>query len=68
MSCMTITELDAGGHPVTSRQLPGMTAGIGVPAAWPIAANGDELPGGWRVVPELAAGGLWSSAADLAHL
>ena len=32
------------------------------------AANGDELPGGWRVVPELAAGGLWSSATDLAHL
>ena len=32
------------------------------------AANGNELPGGWRVVPELAAGGLWSSATDLAHL
>jgi CubicO group peptidase (beta-lactamase class C family) len=32
------------------------------------AANGNELPGGWRVVPELAAGGLWSSATDLANL
>ena len=32
------------------------------------AANGEELPGGWRVVPELAAGGLWSSAMDLARL
>jgi len=31
-------------------------------------ADGRELPGGWRVVPELAAGGLWSSATDLAHL
>ena len=31
-------------------------------------ANGNELPGGWRVVPELAAGGLWSSAMDLARL
>ena len=31
-------------------------------------ANGNALPGGWRIVPELAAGGLWSSATDLAHL
>jgi CubicO group peptidase (beta-lactamase class C family) len=31
-------------------------------------ASGKELPGGWRVVPELAAGGLWSSATDLANL
>ena len=31
-------------------------------------ANGNELPGGWRVVPELAAGGLWTSAMDFARL
>jgi CubicO group peptidase (beta-lactamase class C family) len=31
-------------------------------------ADGKELRGGWRVIPELAAGGLWSSAGDLANL
>jgi len=31
-------------------------------------ADGRELAGGWRVIPELAAGGLWSSARDLANL
>jgi CubicO group peptidase (beta-lactamase class C family) len=31
-------------------------------------ADGRELPGGWRVVPELAAGGLWSTPTDLAKL
>jgi CubicO group peptidase (beta-lactamase class C family) len=30
--------------------------------------DGRELPGGWRVVPELAAGGLWSIPTDLAKL
>jgi CubicO group peptidase (beta-lactamase class C family) len=30
--------------------------------------DGRELPGGWRVVPELAAGGLWSTPDDLARL
>jgi CubicO group peptidase (beta-lactamase class C family) len=45
--------------------LPGEFAGR---AATGHTANGDELPGDWRVVPELAAGGLWSAATDLAHL
>lgn len=31
-------------------------------------ADGTELPGRWRVVPELAAGGLWSTPTDLAKL
>ena len=31
-------------------------------------ANGTELPGAWRVMPELAAGGLWSTPTDLAKL
>ncbi len=30
--------------------------------------DGREVPGGWRVVPELAAGGLWSTPEDLAKL
>jgi CubicO group peptidase (beta-lactamase class C family) len=31
-------------------------------------ADGKQLAGGWRIIPELAAGGLWSSATDLANL
>jgi CubicO group peptidase (beta-lactamase class C family) len=31
-------------------------------------ADGRELEGGWRIVPELAAGGMWSTASDLARL
>jgi CubicO group peptidase (beta-lactamase class C family) len=31
-------------------------------------ADGAELPGRWRVIPELAAGGLWTNASDLAKL
>ena len=30
--------------------------------------DGKELPGRWRIVPEHAAGGLWSTPADLASL
>jgi len=31
-------------------------------------ADGRTLPGGWRVMPELAAAGLWSTPGDLAKL
>jgi len=30
--------------------------------------NGDVVPGGWYVNPEMAAGGLWSTPSDLARL
>ncbi|GAC1500244.1 MAG: hypothetical protein NVS1B6_06450 [Steroidobacteraceae bacterium] len=28
---------------------------------------GKAVPGGWRIYPEMAAAGLWTTAADLAH-
>ncbi len=31
-------------------------------------SEGKKLPGGWRVMPELAAGGLWSTPSDMARL
>jgi CubicO group peptidase (beta-lactamase class C family) len=31
-------------------------------------ASGVEVPGGWRVMPEEAAAGLWSTPSDLARL
>lgn len=31
-------------------------------------SDGKELPGGWRLMPELAAAGLWSTSEDLARL
>lgn len=41
---------------------------IGEPVARGHDADGQQLPGGWREVPELAAGGLWSTPTDLARL
>jgi CubicO group peptidase (beta-lactamase class C family) len=35
-------------------------------AATGYRSNGDELPEGWRVYPELGAAGLWASSDDLA--
>jgi CubicO group peptidase (beta-lactamase class C family) len=42
------------------------------PAAEPMAtghlSSGAAVPGGWRLMPEMAAGGLWSTPTDLARL
>jgi CubicO group peptidase (beta-lactamase class C family) len=46
-----------------------LPAALAARAATGHRADGAELPGGgWRVMPELAAGGLWSTPADLARL
>jgi CubicO group peptidase (beta-lactamase class C family) len=41
---------------------------LGSEAAVGHYADGRALPGGWRIMPELAAGGLWSTPGDLANL
>lgn len=33
-----------------------------------VGPDGSAMPGGWRINPELAAGGLWSTPSDLARL
>jgi CubicO group peptidase (beta-lactamase class C family) len=45
-----------------------LAAGLTGRAARGHYQDGSALPGGWRVVPELAAGGLWSTPTDLAQL
>jgi len=40
----------------------------GQPMATGHLSSGAELPGGWRAMPEMAAGGLWSTPTDLARL
>ncbi len=43
---------------------PGMAAAAALGHPW----NGQPLPGGWRVHPEMAAAGLWTTARDLGLL
>jgi CubicO group peptidase (beta-lactamase class C family) len=50
---------------VFAQPLPPSLAARAATGHW---ADGAELPGGWRVLPELAAAGLWSTPADLARL
>ena len=48
-----------------TQPLPDQLAGDAAPGHY---ADGRELPGGWREMPGRAAGGLWSTPADLAKL
>ncbi len=53
---------------IDSRFAQPLPASLAVAAARGHRGDGAELPGGWRVMPGLAAAGLWSTAADLARL
>ena len=59
--------LEAAGmrHSTFTQPLPQHLAGQ---AAAGHFGDGQEIPGRWRVVPEHAAGGLWSASSDLANL
>ncbi|MEX2165614.1 MAG: serine hydrolase domain-containing protein [Methyloceanibacter sp.] len=59
--------LEAAGmrHSTFTQPLPQHLAGQ---AAVGHFRDGQEIPGRWRVVPEHAAGGLWSTPSDLANL
>jgi CubicO group peptidase (beta-lactamase class C family) len=52
-------------HSTFAQPLPSNLAG---PAAKGHYGDGKQLPGGFRVCPEHAAAGLWSTPADLANL
>jgi CubicO group peptidase (beta-lactamase class C family) len=47
---------------------PTLPANLYARAALGHHGDGDELPGGWRLTPELAADGMWSTPSDLARL
>jgi CubicO group peptidase (beta-lactamase class C family) len=47
---------------------PTLPANLFARAALGHHGDGDELPGGWRLTPELAADGMWSTPSDLARL
>lgn len=53
---------------VCGMQRSGFMASEGNHVALAHDARGFPVPGGWRVYPELAAAGMWSTAEDLARL